>query len=307
MKKFKFLLVSVFSLLLMAACSDNDDVMTSTQVPNSVLKSFNERYKGVDDVHWDVVKPYYVARFNMPVTSKSAVTFTHSVWFSYDGRYHQTTEKISFKSLPTIISKAITVYTNKFYPDWEIDDCKLMLREGMGEIYIIEIEKDDIEREISISSTGEIIKDIIDMDDEDEVLPIIISREIYNALQNIFPETYKELVILEIEVEDDEIEIDVIENGRHKEVELYPDYQLKSVEYKISFLEASKLLDIEVMKKLELMAHKAGIDIYDERFQKLMEIEVKNHVKKGITFKIEIEGFDQKIKIDANGKIEIKD
>ena len=313
MKIKNIFLPTLLGICMLSSCSD-DDTLDETNgvpsnVPSNVQQAFNDRFPNVKEVQWDVVKDYHVARFNAPIKGRStANSFTTNAWFTQEGQYCQADEDIEFANLPMAVQDAFNLYKETMYPDWEIDDCELVIREGMSPIFVIEIEKGDLEREISVSEFGDILKDVLDDDDEDEILPILIPEKINTVLQEIFPETFEELSILELEIDDDEIEIDVIESGKHKEIELDAQYNLVSIEYEVSFVEAQQLMNEEVFLKLVELAQLAGIDILDENIQKDIEIEVKE-TSEGYKFEVEIELGDAEfeVEIDENGNIKMKD
>ena len=309
MKTMKFLLAMICSVFFMASCSDNDDQPTTDKVPAAVLQSFQSRFKGVEDVQWDMVKNYHVARFNQNVGRDVNAKYSTSAWFTVSGQYCQTIKEVSKNNLPQAVKEALDSYMAQYYKGWEVDDCEMVSREGMGEIYVIEIEKGDLEREISISLAGDILKDVLDDDDEDELLPLFIPEEIKNALNRIFPDT-KGITILEIEFDDDEIEIDILEDGRHKEVELDLNYVLQCVEYKITYSELVELIkdnENDTLRLLEDLFTGNGFDITDKAFQDRLKIEMKDHAKKGVSFEIEIKGSDLEINIDSKGNVGIEE
>ena len=309
MKRKLMTLSFLLGMLTMVSCSDDDDAPKSNnQVPEKVQTEFNQRYPQVKDVKWEKVKDYHVARFNAPKTKAANHLYTSSAWFSEVGKFLQTDEDLDFKELPLAVQEGFTQYKSQFYPDWEMDDCELLRREEMGLIFVVEIEKDDMEREISLSEYGDILKDVLDDDDEDDILPIDLPQAVYDALENIFPQTHNTLTILELEIDDDEIEIDVLESNRHKEVKLDVNYQLVAIEYEVSLEEAQQLLDEEVMQKLLDIAKKAGWDLFDAEVQQHIEIEVEETLQ-GLTFEIEIEMGDTEleIKIDQYGNITFED
>ena len=309
MKRKLMTLSFLLGMFMLTACSDDDEMSTSiNDVPEKVQQEFVHRYPGVKDVKWEKVKQYHVARFNAPKTKSAHHFYTSSAWFSEIGKYLQTEEDLDFQKLPLAVQEGFTHYKQQFYPDWEIDDCELLNREDMGLIFVVEIEKGDLEREISFSEYGDLLKDVIDDDDEDDILPIDIPEAIYDALEKIFPETHSTLSILELEIDEDEIEIDILESNRHKEVVLDANYQLVAIEYEVSLEEAQQLMEEKVMQQLLDLAQKAGWDLFDEEVQQHIEIEVEETLK-GYTFEMEIEMGDRdwEVKIDPTGKITIED
>lgn len=314
--KFKYLLGALLcSSLLFTACSDDDDSMNNngsqheTTVPQNVQDAFHKLYKDVKDVKWETKGDFHVARFNGSIT-RSDDDYTSSAWFTKDGRHCQSDEEIQYDQLPAMVKEGFVFYKELNYPDWKIDDCELVLREGMGMIYVIEIEKGNKEREISLSEYGDILKDVADDDDDDhDIYPIVIPENVRLALQQLFPETFESIILLEVEFDDDEIELDVLDGRRHKEIKLTPQYGWISTEYEVTMEEALTMLDQKVANKLIGMAKLAGIDILDPTIQKAIEIEVKEHVTKGTTFEIEIElgELELELKIDQNGNITFDD
>lgn len=307
MKQKALFLGLICAIMSLTACSD-DDVNTNPNVPLSVQQAFNNRFKGVNDVKWDKVNNYHVARFNGAITRNTSTTYSSSAWFTDNGEYCQSDEDIEFAALPLLVQDSFNAYKELTYPDWTIDECEVLVREGMSLVYVIEIENGDLEREISISELGDILKDVLDDDDEDEILPIMIPDELKAALQNLFPETYTSLEILELDIDDDEIEVDIMESNRHKEIEFDALYNLVSIEYKISFDEAKELIKPETFEKLVAMAQQAGIDLFAQSIQENMEIELKETAN-GQYFEVEIEINDQdyEFKIDENGNIVVSD
>ena len=301
----------LFGALSLTACSDDDEVVEVNQnVPSNVLKSFNSLYKGVNDVKWDKVNEYHVARFNGHSLARASEGYTTSAWFTEEGKHCQADQDIDFKDLPQVVKDAFNAYKEKMkYADWKVDDCEVVRREGMSLIYVIEIELGKMEREISISEAGDILKDVVDDDDLNEILPVLISEELKAALKNLFPKTYESITYLELEIEDDEIEVDIMESGRHKEVEFDAKYNWKSTEYKVTLAEAMKLLKPEVLDKLIKMAKLVGIDLLDPSMEKFIEIEVKEDVKDGLSMEIEIEigGKEFEVEIDSDGNIKLDD
>lgn len=307
MKQKSIFLALLIGMISLCACSD-DETFEGGNVPDKVQQEFNTRFPNVQNVKWDIVKNYHVARFNAPATKSKDSQYNTNAWFTNEGRFCQTDEDMDFADLPILAQESFTAYKNKFYADWEIDDCEMLAREGMAAVFVIELEKGDLEREISISESGDILKDVLDDDDEDEILPILIPEELNAILQEIFPDTHSTLSILELEIDDDELEIDVIEGNRHKEIKLNAQYELVSIEYEISFEEAQHLMPVTVFQNILELAKQAGIDLLDEQLQEKMEIEVKETAN-GYAFEVEIEINDTEfeIQIDEEGNIKIED
>ena len=307
MKKTMFLAFLV-GMIMFSSCS-KDEQPNNPEVPTKAQQELLARYPEARNAHWDVVKGYHVARFNANKARAAAATYNTNVWFTNEGNFCQTDEDIEFDNLPEAVRLSFNKYKEKMmYQEWTIDDCEALAREGMSPIFVIEIENGELEREISISESGDILKDVLDDDDEDEILPVIIPEEVKAALQAIFKAPYDNFDILEYEEDDNEIEIDVLAGNRHVEVELNAQYESVAFEYKVSLDEAQKMIDEKVFQNFAEEARKAGFDINDVTVQEGMEIEVKHKKDKGFSFEIEIELNDKEfeVEIDEEGNMKIK-
>ena len=304
MKQKSIFIALLAGMLSLSACSDDDPV--NGNVPAKVQSEFQARFPGVSDVQWDKVQGYHVARFN---GRSRAAAYENNAWFTDQGMFCQHDIDVEYDELPMVVRTAFEKYKEKWYPapEYKVDDCELIAREGMDKIYVIEIESKKEERQISVSMNGDILKDVLDDDDDDDILPIIIPDALKDALKKEFPDTYKDIAILEYEADDDEIEVDIIESNRHKEVEFDINYNLKSIEYKVSLKEAEALMGEVLYTDFVNKAKEYGYDVTSEEVQQAMKIEYEKN-NKGQKFEIEIEMNDQEleIEIDENGKFEIK-
>lgn len=301
-------LAATCSFLTFTSCSDDEEndiptVCPGTDVPENVLNSFNKIYGNVQDVKWQYVNNYHVAHFNGSPLTK-ADSYTTSAWFTNEGKHCQVDQDIHFNQLPAAVKAGLDAYMKSFYPDWIAEDCEVVMREGMGLIYVIEIEKGEQERELSFSENGDFLKDVLDNDGADFITPVVVPNEVQTALAKLFPES-KNLSILEIEVDDNEIEVDILDGNRHKEVTFSSNYTWISTEYEVTMAEAQTLIDPAVMQKLVAMAAAAGIDITNPLVQQGIEINVVENVLQGLYFEVEIESgnFELEVIIDKNGNI----
>lgn len=307
--KWRSLFAAMLCSVALFSCSDDDEQNGGNEnVPQNVLDAFSKKYQGVKDVQWNQVKDFYVARFNSPISRGVGVDYTTSAWFTSDGNCHQSDEDIAFGKLPEIVQTSFNDYLSLFYNGWKVDDCEMVLRSGIL-IYVIEIEKGNEEREISISEKGDILKDVIDTDGDDYIFPIIISQELMNALHKLYPDNWNQIGILEVEMDDDEVEVDIFDNGRHKELKFDMNYALVSVEYEVTWAEVvdEKILQEELRDKVVDFVGEQGIDITKEGV--ISEIEVKDEGNKGISFEMEfkLNGKKVEIKVDKKGEISLDD
>lgn len=311
MKLKNLILAFACCALVFTACSDdNDDKVIPSDVPEAVLKAFENKYGDIKDVKWEKKNNYNVARFQTGAITKAGNSYTTSAWYDDNGSEKQVNQDIPFANLPEAVKTAFDAYQKKMYADWKADDdVDVVSRLDMGLIYIIEIEKGKEERELSFSPDGVLLKDVLDTDDDDEILPVIVSDEIKKKIAELFPNS-KSVVILEIDTDDDdnETEIDILDDGIHKEVKLDAKGNWISTEFETTLPEAMEIMNTlnpAILAKLVAMAGQAGIDLTKPEIIRNTEVTVVDHVTKGMYFEVEIEIGDNDLEviIDKDGNI----
>ena len=311
MKLKNLILAFACCALVFTACSDDDDnKVIPSDVPEAVLKAFENKYGDIKDVKWEKKNNYNVARFQTGAITKAGNSYTTSAWYDDNGSEKQVNQDIPFANLPEAVKTAFDAYQKKMYADWKADDdVDVVSRLDMGLIYIIEIEKGKEERELSFSPDGVLLKNVLDTDDDDEILPVIVSDEIKKKIAELFPNS-KSVVILEIDADDDdnETEIDILDDGIHKEVKLDAKGNWISTEFETTLPEAMEIMNTlnpAILAKLVAMAGQAGIDLTKPEIIRNTEVTVVDHVTKGMYFEVEIEIGDKDLEviIDKDGNI----
>lgn len=294
----------------LSSCSEDDDLnVSSSDVPEAVLKAFETNYGKIQDVKWEKKNNFNIARFQTGAIVKSTDTNVTSAWYDDLGSQQQVDQEIPFANLPDAVKSAFeTIYTLQ-YTGWEADDdAHVIDRLDMGLIYVIEIEKGETERELSFSPTGILLKDVLD-DDLEDILPVIIPEKIKELIATLFPDNLN-IQFLEIETDDDDgsIEVDILDGGVHKEVTISKDGKWMNTSYDVDFATAMDMMDAinpEVLAKLMQMAAEAGFDLNNPAIQDQIEVTVVDDALKGLYFEIEIEvGEDDfEIVVDKDGNI----
>lgn len=311
MKLKNLILAFACCALVFTACSDDDDdKVIPSDVPEAVLKAFENKYGDIKDVKWEKKNNFNVARFQTGAITKAGNSYTTSAWYDDNGSEKQVNQDIPFANLPEAVKTAFDAYQKKMYADWKADDdVDVVSRLDMGLIYIIEIEKGKEERELSFSPDGVLLKDVLDTDDDDEILPVIVSDEIKKKIAELFPNS-KSVVILEIDADDDdnETEIDILDDGIHKEVKLDAKGNWISTEFETTLPKAMEIMNAlnpAILAKLVAMAGQAGIDLTKPEIIRNTEVTVVDHVTKGMYFEVEIEIGDNDLEviIDKDGNI----
>ena len=311
MKLKNLILAFACCALVFTACSDDDDdKVIPSDVPEAVLKAFENKYGDIKDVKWEKKNNFNVARFQTGAITKVGNSYTTSAWYDDNGSEKQVNQDIPFANLPEAVKTAFDAYQKKMYADWKADDdVDVVSRLDMGLIYIIEIEKGKEERELSFSPDGVLLKDVLDTDDDDEILPVIVSDEIKKKIAELFPNS-KSVVILEIDADDDdnETEIDILDDGIHKEVKLDAKGNWISTEFETTLPEAMEIMNTlnpAILAKLVAMAGQAGIDLTKPEIIRNTEVTIVDHATKGMYFEVEIEIGDNDLEviIDKDGNI----
>lgn len=307
MKLKNFIYALACLAILFASCSDDEkENNVPSNVPEAVLKAFENKYGSIKEVQWEQKKTYHVAHIQLGLLTKSDANYATAVWFDEKGSEKQVNQEIEFSQLPIPVKTAFELIQSKLYADWKTDDIEIVSRLDMGLIYVIEIEKGKEERKLSFSPAGDLLKDVIDSDED--ILPVIVPEEIKALLAKLFPDS-KELIILEIETDDDETEVDILNNKQHYEIKVDNTGNWISTSYETDMSEAMTLIDPIVLSKLISLAQQAGIDLNNPEILKNTEVKVIDHTTKGRYFEVKIEIGDKEleVEIDKDGNIHLDD
>lgn len=217
MKRFYFILLAVFSLLGFSSCDDDDHFS-----PDSVVeKAFLEKYPTATHVSWVKKGNYVEAEF------KEGTVFMKA-WFDLDGNWSMTeTEITDLRLLPVAVQEA---FAASAYAQWKIDDIDQLERPGMETVYIIEVENGNQEVDLIYSAEGVLIKEVVDQDDDHEsYLPQTLPTAVTTFINTHYPGAR----ILESGVEKGKLEVDILHEGKSKEVVFDANNQWLYTEYDV--------------------------------------------------------------------------
>lgn len=201
--KLKFLLLAVIlGSLSLFACSDDDDYTPD----QTVKEAFEAKYPTATRVSWEKKGIYRIAEFWLNNQEIHAWFDNHGEW------YMSKTELKTLSALPEEVRKA---FEKSDYADWKIDDVDQMERPGSETIYIIEVEQGKQEIDLYYSQEGILIKTVIDDDSNPE-----------DHLTNTLPDSVKDFItrnypgarIVEYEIEKGNLEVDIIDTNKSKEI-----------------------------------------------------------------------------------------
>lgn len=212
LKIFTFLL-ALGAAWSLQSCDNDDD--GSINVPAQLQNAFLEKYPNVANVRWESKAGYYVADFHNG--------YEASAWFTPNGEWQMTETDIPYDALPQQVRATFETSEYKKGSGWLVDDVDKLERKGFETIYVIEVEKQNEERDLYYSEKGDLIKTVVDLDDDrdEQYLPV----QLTDAMKNILNEKYPGASILEVDIENDRndwdygfTEVDILHEGKNKDV-----------------------------------------------------------------------------------------
>lgn len=214
--------ITILSLLasiaiLFAGCKDDDQERGIVPV-EQVSQAFAEKYPNARNIVFEIEGKYYVADF----TNEGYPT---TAWFTDQGQWMMEKIEYPFNHLP---QKVTTAFREGDYGNWEIEECYEINRAGMGTVYKIETQKGEVERDLYYSSLGNLIKALDDDKNEDQ--PMIIPQQVTDLLNLTFAGSE----LLDIQTRATGVELDIIDNGVYKIVQLNSDYRWQSTTWNLS-------------------------------------------------------------------------
>lgn len=213
--------LKIFTLLLalgaawsLQSCDNDDD--GSINVPTELQNAFSEKYPNVANVRWESKAGYYVADFHDG--------YEASAWFAQNGEWQMTETDVPFDALPQAVITEFgkSEYKNENGSGWLVDDVDKLERKGLETVYVIEVERQNEERDLYYSEEGDLIKTIIDVDDDrdDQYLPEQ-NAQLTESMKTFINNKYPGYRLVEVDIEDDGVnrgftEVDII----HMDAEL---------------------------------------------------------------------------------------
>ncbi len=228
----KNLFISVMCICLMTLAGCNKATADS-QINEKAKVELSQRYPDAVNVKWTTKNGYYVAKFNKVATRSIGSEFDFSVWFNRAGQWCMTESEISYDALPEAVKVA---FQASEYATWKVDDIDKLERNGMETFYVIEAEtrSGNIEKEVDLyySESGALIKTVVDIDsdyDYEDYLPADIQSE----LSKFVAQKYPGAVIMDTEFDDGEFEVEIVHEGRGKDVYFSKDYNWLRTEWDV--------------------------------------------------------------------------
>lgn len=203
MKKNLFLLIAFLSVATFAFATgcDKDD----NHIPNAtIVNALKVKYPQAGRVEWEMKKNYHVAEFWQNGVEMEA-------WFDNSGKWVMTESDIKFPNLPEAIKNS---FNASEYKAWKIEDVDKIEKAGMATVYIIEVEKGELETDLYYAEDGTLVKAVADKDGNSQYFPESVPDAISKAISAKYPNAR----IIDTDTEKGMIEVDIMDGGKHKEV-----------------------------------------------------------------------------------------
>lgn len=193
----------VCGAFVFTACDDDDDKFTPESV---VTKAFDTKYPDAQRTSWENKAGYAKAEFYIG-------SYEAEAWFDPQGNWLLTETDLPYNALPQAIK---TSFEASSYASWKKDDVDMLERPESGTVYVIEVESGETDIDLYYAENGALIKEVTDTDGNGEHLPSVTP----SAIKELVLEMYPGATILEIDTEAYGIEIDILHENIHKEIQL---------------------------------------------------------------------------------------
>ncbi|MDR0371212.1 MAG: PepSY-like domain-containing protein [Prevotellaceae bacterium] len=137
--------VLFFSVTLFVSCE-------KSIAPNNVIGDiFDRMYPHVSHIEWEMERGFYVAEFRENGYEKE-------VWFTKKNEWVLTKTEYE-RNVPTVVRQGLN---GTDYANWRIDDVDYIEMPVRNPFYIAEVERGEVEVDLYLSHTGELIKEVAD-------------------------------------------------------------------------------------------------------------------------------------------------
>ncbi|WP_026209550.1 PepSY-like domain-containing protein [Cytophaga aurantiaca] len=141
--------LSVFFLLLSAGCASAQEI-PQANVPAVVVNAFQQKFPQQVAVEWELKKGLYEAEFEIE-------NLDHNVYIDSTGKIVRYKKEITTNELPAAVNTSI----QKNFKGYKIEDIK-RIEEATGITYKVELEKGEVERNVTFAVDGKIVENIVD-------------------------------------------------------------------------------------------------------------------------------------------------
>lgn len=200
----------LFMMIAAAACGmgfascDDDDYINLSDLPAAIQEEFSTRYPAAQIEEWEIKNGYTKVDFRSDGYEAEA-------WFGTNG-WVMTETDIPYQALPAPVR---TSFETSDYADWHIEDIDMVDRINSQTVYVIEVERGNMEFNLHYSKDGILIKDQQNQGGDNSYLP---GGQTPADIESKVKEMYPNAVIIEVENINGNIEVDIIHENIGKEV-----------------------------------------------------------------------------------------
>lgn len=177
------------------------------QPDKQIINAFKSKYPQAKKTTWESKEGFYVADFHHDATESEA-------WFDHKGEWILTKNEIQYHALPQDIRNALE---KSDFNTWKKEEVIQIERPDIRPIYIIEAEKGDQEIDLYFTENGRLVKTTGDLKPGSTLHYAPLPLEIQNQIKQKYPQA----VLIDIDREKGKYEIDIIDQGKNKEVVFY--------------------------------------------------------------------------------------
>lgn len=139
----KLICIAIFATGMFLSC-DKDD-----KFPNgSIHETFDAMFPNAKNIEWEFEHGYYNAEFRENGYEKEA-------WFNSEGTWFMTKTDYG-RNMPEVIKAA---FNNTEYKNWRVDDIDFIEQFNKEPFYIMEVEKNDIDKYLFFNTAGELVEE----------------------------------------------------------------------------------------------------------------------------------------------------
>ena len=212
--------MTVLAAVGLTACSNDNEpgAFNPDNVPEAVVRAFNEQYPGATNVTWQDRGEHLLATFywEEASTRQAGAQTNHMAWYAKSGQWDMTESDITYDQLPELVKAAFqaSAYASG---EWRIDDIDYLSRNGNEGIYVIEVENGQTEVDLYYTWGGVLIKEIADQpgnNDYQDYLPQQPQGNIQQWLDANYPDNGQgHRSIIEMDDDDGGIEVEFLYMG----------------------------------------------------------------------------------------------
>ncbi len=275
MKVYKIFFVMAVLAITFISCDDDDDAKF---VPQVVKNAFLQQFSPNNRVEWEVKSVGYVAEF---VNNGQKTT----AWFEHSGGLMMTEVNISYPALPEAVK---ATFEQSKYAKWRKEDVEKVIRPAVETLYIIEVESGDTEVDLYYSETGILVKEVVDIDnDNDDRFESLLPQQMPAQINEFITQKYPNAKIVELDIErNGVIQVDILDGSISREISFSSQYDWLQTSWDVRYLQLPQSVK-------DVISQQSGYEFDDADY---VEAPTNSY------YKIELDGLkDKTIKVKEDG------